>query len=472
MIKYIFILSSILCGIVNVLFAQVQNREHYIHQPTFENTMSGILDGNVKGYQYTVGDENGVLFTEVFGDRRSATDNGGTAASWTSSNKMIGASTAKMVCAVAIMNILESTAISGAPTLDDKLDILLQDYIPIRWRALINGNEDQITLRHLMNHQSGIYAGIGGSGSRNPKPALAATMNNALPAPYLYKNVNFDLAGIMIIYLAYPVTMSNLEAILANSTDASYDAAMEANMMSLYEDYVQNNIFQPAGINVSCGLYAANPSAAEVYQYSSESDENGFHIGDVPTCMSNGWIWSTADMTRFIQKWTNPQLPGNILTAASVSRINDFPNSATTTPLGWNRNQDTDIGEGYGHGGGWWLNGNQYNSSMMLTEDNVIMNIHVNCASTVPNNTNHAANMRVAYNDAVCAPNIILTESIMKKYNSAGNTITTFLTTTADNSETNVFKAGQRITLNPGFRAVPGSVFRAYIDTCDNLPTE
>lgn len=41
------------------LIAQVDNREHFIHQPTFESTMSTNLDGLVKGYQYTVVDKSG-----------------------------------------------------------------------------------------------------------------------------------------------------------------------------------------------------------------------------------------------------------------------------------------------------------------------------------------------------------------------------------------------------------------------------
>lgn len=451
--------------ICSIAISQVANREHFIHESTFRSALSSNLDGLVKGYQYTVGDESGVLFSDVFGDRRSANDNAGTAASWTINNKMMGASVAKMVGTVAIMNILESTNIPGAPALNDKLEILLQDYIPLRWRTLINGNESQIQLKHLLNHQSGIP-----QGNADPQVALSGTMNASLPAGYTYANPNLDLACFMITYLANPTVMANLELLLAGEPNAVYDAAFKGNIRSLYQSYVQSEIFAPAGISVECGSNISDPATVEVYGYSSPGAEIGSDIGNISTCMSNGWIWSTEDMTKFVQKWTNPSLPGNILTAASVALINDFPNGATTSPLGWNRDRDTNIGEGYAHGGLWLPSNDTYRSRMILTQDNVIMNIHVN--SDAP--ANLGGYMSTAYNAAVCAPDILIFNSFMKKYNSAENTIVTseILEPIIDNGETVVFKAGDRVTLTPGFRAEPGSVFRAYIDTCNNLPTE
>jgi len=466
-LKIFFIISILLSTII--VFSQVQNREHYIHFSTFQSNLSSNLDPLIKGYQYTIGDETGSLYTNVYGDRRSENDNGGTAASWFSNSEMMGASVAKMVGTVACMMVLEDATIPGATTMNDKLQILLQDYIPSRWVSLIDGNEGLITLRHLLNHRSGFPQ----ANPPDPQVTLSGTMNANFPIGYTYANPNMDLACFMAMYLANPITMAALESSLINSTDAVYDATMKSTIRNLYRGYILGQIFTPAGINVTCGADMANPSTVDVYAYSSPNAQLGSDIGNIITCMSNGLIWSTDDMTNFVQSWTNPQLPGNLLTAESVALINDFAaGNATTTPLGWNRNADNNVGEAYAHGGLWTPSNDTYRSRMILTQDNTI--ICMNANSDPSNGLDVGTFITNAYNAAVCAPNIGMSEFTMKKYNSAQSTIVTDILSplTIDTGDINVFKAGDSVTLRPGFTAEAGSVFRAYIDSCGNLPTE
>ena len=100
------------------------------------------------------------------------------------------------------------------------------------------------------------------------------------------------------------------------------------------------------------------------------------------------------------------------------------------------------------------------------------MAIHVNSQSNIANSTNRAAVMLVAYNAAVCASDILLWQNNIRKYNSTSNAISTFLDITIESGDNNVMKAGDNIQLGAVFRALPGSTFRAYIDSCDNLPIE
>jgi CubicO group peptidase (beta-lactamase class C family) len=465
-----------LCFIFNTIIdAQVNQREHYIDQPTFHSTLAGILDGNVMGYQYSVGDESGVLFGDVNGITRTAGDNGGNATSWTNNSQMITASVAKMICAVAILDMLEDVIIPGAPTINDKLDLLLKDYIPVRWASLIDGNEDQITLRHLLNHHSGLTGSIWPT---DPKLALNGTMNVAVPDAFDYENVNYDLAGFMTIYMYYPNTMANYELSIEGLNDADYDEAISDFVRTRYHDYVQFTLFQPAGLTVSAAQYFADTNSLEVLGYGGVNDVSGASNFDIIiTSMSNGWIMSANDLVVFTQKWSNPSMAGNILTAESVGLINEFPVSATSTPLGWYVNLDQYAGniEGYAHNGIWFRRNcatcDSYTSALTISEDNVYMAINVNSRSLIPNTFVRHFDLRTAYNASVCASDITLNSGNVRKYNSAANTIVTQAATEIDTGEQSAFKAGSSITLNPGFMAVSGSVFRGYIDTCDNLPS-
>ncbi len=465
---------------LTTVFGQVANREHYVHQPTFDAAMSNALDGNVMGYQYSFGDENGVAFTTTGGLAKTASDNDGTAALWSDDSQMIIASVSKMICTVAIMDMLEENTVANAPSIDNKLDLLLMDNMPERWVSLIDGNEDQITLRHLLNHHSGLAGSIWPT---DPVLALSGMMTVAVPDTFDYENVNMDLAGLMAVYMTNPSMMNFLETTAENFIDETYDAYMIANIRGMYQSYVQQNIFQPAGIVAECAFNVIDTTNLDVLAYNNPSDTNGANNFDqIITCMSNSWIMSTEDLILFAQKWCNPQLPGNILDASTVAMINEYPTNATLTPLGWNRNRDTYGGqiEGYAHDGLWWRIGcstsscDVNSSAFMVTQDNAYMAIHVNSISATGGFNSHGPDMISAYDAAVCASDIILFQGNMKKYNSASNSISTInnFPTNINNGETRVFKAGDNVVLHPGFRAEPGSVFRAYIDTCNNLPTE
>lgn len=468
------ILFTILFVQISLVTAQVDHREHFINFFTFDLELSQILDGNVKGYQYAIGDESGVVYRNFSGVAKEAVDNNGVVSDWNHNSQMYVASVAKMVCTVAIMKMLENSNVPGAPTLGNKLNLFLEDYLPIRWRALIDGTEDDIRLKHLMRHHSGL-AGV----SSNAKTAIAGTVNVPIPDAFDYENANFELAGFMTVYMANAATMGALEAFHLNSTNAVYDAAFINTIQSLYHNFVQTNILGPAGISADCALYAGNTNSTDVYRYGGPVDNNGSVFGNGSSCMYVGWILSATDMINFMQQWSNPGSPGNILSQASVDFINDFPDNASTTPLGWIFDRDGYNGniEGYSHNGIWWTCGANttncevYTSGVMLLEDNMYLSINVNSNASGGNRVNRTRDLLTAYDAAVCSPLILLSNANKKIYHSAETTILTLAAGLhVEPNETVVLKAGTTSILGPGFHAKPGSKFRAYIADCSTLP--
>ena len=447
--------------------AQVTEREHYVHFATFDNTLDGLLNNNVMGYQYALGDEQGILFGDFGGLTRTGMDHPNGPQNWDNGSQMMSASIAKMITTVAILDMLENTSIAGALTMQDKLNLLLKDYLPVRWRNLIDGTEGQIRLIDLLRHQSGYPV----ASSIDPVSALNTTVNVAIPDAYEYANINFNLAGFMAIYMAFPIEMQNWENALVASGDELYNASFTAIIRNLHYQYIQDFILLPSGIIAECGAYVSDPSLTEVLRYGVPPDSVGTDFGTIQTCMSNGWILSAYDMIRFMQNWANPDEPGNILTFESVSLINDFPNNATTTPLGWIWDRDTDLSEGYGHNGILNSGANDtYTSGIVLTQDNFYMAVNVNSRATGGNITARGADLVTAYNAAVCAEDITLTGSFAKKFNSASDQLTTFGNVEVELGKRMVFKAGNKITMLPGFHAKVGSQFRAYLDVCSNPP--
>lgn len=440
-------------------------RTHYIDENNFWNALDQRIDHNVIGYQFAVGDESGILFSGSTGWAKSPSDG---SVPWNNSLKMMSASIAKMIATVAIMDMLESATIPGATTLEQKLNLKLKDYIPIRWRSLINGREDDVTLRHLLNHQSGFV----GTASIHPEIVLAATMNTPVPDAYEYANTNFNLAGFMAVYMTNPATMTSLENSLVIFGNAFYNSSFTNEIREIYQQYVKQNILIPSGINTECAKNLS-PNDTDVYMYDGKQDINGYNMGTISTCMSNGWMLSAEDMVRFMAKWDNPSQAGNILTQESVNLINQFGAVSTTTPLGWVWDRDTYDNqiEGFGHNGIWRSSDlHLFTSGIVLTQDNVYMAINVNSYAPDSNREQRGLDLVAAYNTAVCPLFIVLDEAKMEALNSAMYDIETVEITVADVGEYNIMKAGERVTLHPGFHAKTGAKFRAYLDVCENLP--
>lgn len=460
--NYIILNFVILCVFMQSYCMQAQ-RQHYIHQPTFEAKISSLLDNKLKGYQYSIGDQSGVLFNGAFGRAKTIEDGD---VLWNNNLKMMSASIAKMVATVAISHMLDNTTVAGAPTFEDKLNLKLKDYIPIRWRSLINGNEGSVTLRHLLNHQSGFPSNT----NINPKIALNGTMNSVLPSSFEYSNANFNMASFMAIYLSQPTAMSNLESALSGTTDAVYDSGFNAAIRTAYRDYAQDFVFAAIGITPECAA-TLNSDETDVYRYDSVTDVFGDDLGTVLTCMSNGWMLSAEDMVKFMQKWANPTFGGNILSTTAVNKINEFGSVATNSPLGWVFNITTKYNVlGFTHNGIWTSSNHLYTSEIVLTADDVYMAINVNSFAT-PRQTRRGLDLIDAHNDALCAVSYSTNESLMEKYNSAQEYIVTSGTTISNINETNVLKAGDYIELKPGFRAQAGCSFRAYLDDCSSAPS-
>jgi len=454
-----------LCLFTVVSTSLTAQRAHYIDEFTFKTFIKNRLDPLVAGYQYSVGDETGALFSDYGGNRSQEF---GFEVPWHSGVRMMTASISKMVCTVAIMHMLENNYVFGADSIQDKLDLKLKDYIPLRWRSLIDGTEGDITLKMLLRHHSG-FAGYGLES--NPKTVLMNTMNTTLPDAFEYQNINFNMAGFMAIYMAYKDEMAANESNFSLFSDQLYDASMIALIRTKYREYVQQHIFDRLGISPDCAA-TLDADDTEVYRYESKNDLFGVDMGNVKTCMSNGWILSAKNMVSFMQKWANPQLVGNILSYESVELINDYCANARTSPLGWASNRDAYDGKicGFGHNGVWDYNGHSYTSAIVMLNDHTYMAINVNSNATDENRWWRGRDLIDAYNASYCVNDLTLDESNMKEFNSASKFIHSNGLTIANAGEVNVFKAGNQIILKPGFSAETGSSFRAYLKACDSFP--
>lgn len=228
--------------------------------------MAGYIDtklnDQVVGYAYVINHDGNVARSNAHGFARTAQDD---QLDMSINTRSYVASVTKQITAVATIRILEEAGLS--------INTRIDSYLPDDWVKGsgfwgING----LTFKQLMDHTSGLGQVFDDMKANDDQSGLDSwgndwdglqfvVANGTTPDSYSYKNANYALLRILI------------PQVWVQMGGAPYIEVTEGNHSSMYLAYVQQNIFEPAGIyNVACWL---QPAQQEALAYSMDYVEQG-----------------------------------------------------------------------------------------------------------------------------------------------------------------------------------------------------
>jgi CubicO group peptidase (beta-lactamase class C family) len=275
------------------------------------------------GYAYAIA-QNGILADKGAGGWAVAPWESGPSLAMTETTRMTIASISKPITAVSVMKMLEQYPGIG---LDDPFYPLIADkfsgpfYFGDGTMVDVPGpGVDQVTLRNLLTHRSGLKTGLG-CGFGNLTKLLAIGVVGTPGTTYDYENSNFCL----------------LREVIEQVTGVDYI------------DYVEANVLHPMGItDMSCEQDDVDPA-----RYYNTIQQPGTTFGDyVNSCGAYGWYASAVDLAQFLANFRF----NAVLTQASQDRLlGECPNPGDPTGycLGW-ISSDTTIGLHHWHNGDWF----------------------------------------------------------------------------------------------------------------------
>jgi len=193
------------------------------------------------------------------------------------------ASTAKMFTAVAVMQLVEG----GYLDLDTPVVYYLPEFRNLP-HPIFGGNSDDITVRMLLTHTSGIHELLGNTGAFEAGGLDRDFMNNLIPLMQdlhlqntqnnraTYANTGYGLLGVLVA------------SIMGHE-----------NYFDGFVNFTDENIFAPLGMtNSSFDIEAHRHLIATPHQNASDAYPFHIYVGMTPT---GGMSTTVADMARFMQ---------------------------------------------------------------------------------------------------------------------------------------------------------------------------
>lgn len=192
---------------------------------------------------------------------------------WTEDTRMNVGSVSKFLTAVGLVKLLDAEGIS--------YDAKIIDYLPTYWAK--GPNIDQITFRHLMTHRSGFSTGKSSSDYVFMKGKVAAGVAGV--GAYDYENMNFGLCRILMPIINGDISKATNVPFPPLNRDVGWDAVT----LHSYRNYMQANVFTPAG--VSDVGFAPPPIGQNALAYPfPPANKTGWNSGDLAT-MAGGAGW-------------------------------------------------------------------------------------------------------------------------------------------------------------------------------------
>jgi len=240
---------------------------------------------------------------------------------WSQDVRMHIASCSKLITGIAMTKTL------AAHNLPATTQII--DYLPGYWAK--GPNVDKITFAQLMTHRSGFRV----TGSDMSFPTMKALIAGGVAAgdigTYSYQNTNFAICRILL-----PVMNGAITAGMIFPPPLLQDQAWDFVTVNAYRAYVQQNLFQPSGVN---GPTLTHPDPdALAYQFPANAAWNS---GDL-TAESGGagWHMSVNDLLAVVGTFRRA---GTIMSSAAAQIMMDAGfglDVIQSTPLGtlYNKN--------------------------------------------------------------------------------------------------------------------------------------
>jgi CubicO group peptidase (beta-lactamase class C family) len=254
---------------------------------------------------------------------------------WTENVRMHIASLSKLITGIAMTRTLAAHNLAASTT-------KIIDYLPSYW---VKGpNIDQITFDKLLTHKSGFR--VDGSNTYYPimKSQVEAGVNTADIGQFSYQNVNYSLCRILI-----PVMNGTVPADAKFPGPSWYeDALWDFATITAYKQYVEDYVFQPAGVSGPTTTHPAADALAYAYPFPSPPDA-GWNSGDLTENVGGeGWHISVDEYLTIMGTFRRA---GTIMPPTDALNMLDAKygiDDITKTPLGtlylkngtWHANND------------------------------------------------------------------------------------------------------------------------------------
>ena len=239
----------------------------------FGEDLHQALSGSVQGYTMRMRRGGQTIYTLQWNWARRPGDG---QRGWNPDRRMNIASVSKFITAVAMVDLLDRRNIDPATP--------IAQWLPSYWN--LGPNADDITFEMLMTHSSGL-ANSGSTDFATMRQMVAAGVTPNLPTGFTYENTNFGLQRILIATLGGYVGRG-----LNLGNTGMNDAIWNASTIAAYNDYVEKNVFAPAGV-VNAG-FGKNAETAFAYAFNGGS---GWNSGDLSwRAGSGGWHLSVDEI--------------------------------------------------------------------------------------------------------------------------------------------------------------------------------
>jgi CubicO group peptidase (beta-lactamase class C family) len=245
----------------------------------FSTAMHAALKDNVAGYIMQVRQNGNVIYDNVWKWAQTPSD---LSKGWNENTRMHVASVSKFLTAVGLVKLLDSKGISY----DDKII----NYLPTYWTK--GSNINQISFRNLFTHTSGFTFKGTATDFQTMKSKVAAGVSN-IGGDSAYENMNYGLMRILIAVINGDI---DKDTIFSSQTIVN-DQAWDGLTINYYKDYMQDNVFVPAGIN-DAGFVPlpAATGGALAYPF-PELNAKGWNSGDLSTVSgAAGWRLSIKEL--------------------------------------------------------------------------------------------------------------------------------------------------------------------------------
>jgi CubicO group peptidase (beta-lactamase class C family) len=243
----------------------------------FGTVVHTLLKDSVTGYILQLRQNGNLVYNLIWNWAQTPADlNQG----WTEDTRMHVASVSKFLTAVGLVKVLESKKIS--------YDAAIVDYLPTYWSK--GSNINKITFRHLLTHRAGFATNSSASDYVFMKSKVAGGVSNV--GSYDYENMNFGLCRILI-----PIINGNVsKGAEFSPIPAMNDQAWDAVTLYHYRNYMQTNVFAPAGVNNVGFEPIAGGKNALAYKF-PHNNEKGWNSGNLASVAGGaGWRLSTKEL--------------------------------------------------------------------------------------------------------------------------------------------------------------------------------
>jgi CubicO group peptidase (beta-lactamase class C family) len=295
-IGFTFFLSNCKNGSQTVFDIRFQNVR--------EKVISLVYDGKIASISIAVAKDGKIIWEEAFGYSNIEKK-----VRATSHTKYLSASIAKTFTATGLMTLSEKGLVD--------IDRPVLDYLPdIKIRSFV-GDEREITIRHILNHRSGMpsYCELFFE-DENEKPrdfretARRYCIITFTPgSSYIYSNLGYELIGYLI----------------SEVSGASYSRFMEEEVF-LPLKLTETKVFE-RGLSIDHSAICYSPDFKPIPNY----------VG--PYLGADGIYFSAHDLIRFAMFHLKDHLKDqhSILTDETIDKMQeDYPPSNTRYGIGWN----------------------------------------------------------------------------------------------------------------------------------------